>query len=72
MTLTKKITAWTVAMFLAIPAIMVFNDNYDTVYYNFIGLAYCWLIAKIHRYILPQWMVDYFHEDIDLDDEFED
>lgn len=72
MTLTKKITAWTVALILSIPAIMVFNDNYDTIHYNFIGLAYCLLMVKIHRRILPQWMVDYFHEDIDLDDEFED
>ena len=72
MTLTKKIAAWAVAALLSIPAILVFNDNYDTVYYNLIGLAYCWLMVKIHRHILPKWMVDYLHEDVDLDDEFED
>lgn len=73
MTLTKKIITWMVVAFLTIPAFMVLNNNYDTIYYNFIGIAYCWLmVKKIHRHILPQWMVDYLHKDIDLDDEFED
>lgn len=72
MTLKRKIITWTLVAILSVPAFLVFNDNEETVYINFIGIAYAWLTVKIHRYILPQWMVDYLHEDIDLDDEFDD
>ncbi|MCM1337745.1 MAG: hypothetical protein NC187_08060 [Candidatus Amulumruptor caecigallinarius] len=53
MTVTRKITSWTLVTVLSIPALMVFNDNFDTACYNLIGLAYGWLMVKSHRSILP-------------------
>ena len=66
MNTTKKIITWIVVTILAIPAILIFNDNEETIYYNFIGLAYAWLMVKISPLFLPTWMIDYltdFSED---------
>lgn len=62
MTLRRKIIAWTMATILAIPAILVFNDNEETVAYNIGGLAYCFLLIKTARRILPSWMIEYFRK----------
>ena len=70
MTLTNKIKAWAAMSIIAIPAIMVFSDNYDTTYINLIGMAYCWLMSRIFRRILPNWMVEYFCEKKDTDTDF--
>ena len=72
MTRTKKIITWIVVTIIAIPALMVANNNYDAVHINFIGLAYCWIMVKIHRYVLPKWMVDYIHEDKEPENDYFD
>lgn len=61
MTLTKKIAANVALVALCAPVMMVFNTNADAYYINIIGIAYCWLMAKAHRRILPRWLVDYIH-----------
>lgn len=72
MALKRKILAWAFVTALAIPAVMVFNDNADAVHINIIGLAYTYFMTKYAEQIVPQWMRDYFSSLQKLNDEFDD
>lgn len=56
----KKTITWLWITILAIPAIMVFNDDYDMWYINFFGLMYCYLLIKYWSKLTTQWMRDYW------------
>lgn len=57
----KKILAQAILLVLVVPAVMIFNNDPEVMHYNIIGMAYAVLMAKIHRHILPGWVVDYIH-----------
>lgn len=58
----KEIMAQMVVAIIALPAVMIFNDNAATVEYNIIGFAYALVMTKAYRYILPGWIVDYIQK----------
>lgn len=70
----KKIIFWIWLTILSFPAILVFNDNYDTLHLNFVGLLYCYLLYKNWDRLLTEWMRNYWDslskepDDDDTDD----
>lgn len=67
----KKAITWIWITILALPAIMVFNDDYDVWYINYFGLMYCYLLIKYWNKLTTQWMRDYWDKlDEDTEDDF--
>ncbi len=59
MSIKRKILAEIIMIVLAAPACMIFNNDYEAIHYNIIGIAYAYLMVKIHRLIIPKWVMDY-------------
>jgi hypothetical protein len=60
MSTKKKIIAHVVAGMLAIPALLIFNNDPTRPYLNVIGFVYAWAVVRFAPSILPKWMMDYF------------
>lgn len=56
----KKIISWVWFCLLSLPAIMVFNDDYDMWYINLFGLLYCYLLYLNWDRLTTKWMRDYW------------
>lgn len=56
----KKVISWVWFCLLSIPAIMVFNDDYDKWYINLFGLLYCYLLYLKWGRLTTKWMRDYW------------
>lgn len=46
----KKIYYYCIATIMLIPILLIFNDNYETVHINFIGIGYLGLLYYIMTY----------------------
>lgn len=49
----KKLMSYTIITILVIPAIMIFNDDYDKCYLNLIGIAYSYLLFRYGCRLFP-------------------
>ena len=56
----KKFISWVWFCLLSLPAIMVFNDDYDMWYINLFGLLYCYLLYLKWGRLTTKWMRDYW------------
>lgn len=56
----KKVIYWVWFCLLSLPAIMVFNDDYDMWYINLFGLLYCYLLYLNWDRLTTKWMRDYW------------
>lgn len=58
----KTVITATAAIAVAIPALMLLNDNADAWYLNLIGVAYIYAAVKVVQKIVPGWMVRYIED----------
>lgn len=56
----KKVISWVWFCLLSLPAIMVFNDDYEMWYINLFGLLYCYLLYLNWGRLTTKWMRDYW------------
>lgn len=67
MTTKRKIIAWVVGVLLCAPGMLAFNDSYEHITTNFVGIIYIYLLITFAPRILPKWMIDDFATPTKLD-----